>query len=73
MEEKLKNMGISNILKRVAYTSEERQQYLDKPPQGISEIQWSEAKKHNPDPSKLLPVPMLGFEILDKTHTGKIK
>jgi len=69
IEDKLKNMGISNIIRRVAYTSEELQQYLDKPPQGISEIQWSEAKKHNPDPKKLLPVPMLGFETLNKTHT----
>ena len=69
IEDKLKSMGVDNVIRRVAYTDEELQQYLDKPPQGISEVQWQQAKKHNPDEQKLLPVPMMGFSQLSKTHT----
>jgi len=69
IEDKLKTMGISNITNRVAMTEEQINQYLNAPPQGISDLQWSQAKKHNPDPKKLVPVPMLGFEQLARTHT----
>merc|ERR1711998_420929 len=68
MEDRLKQLGVSGIKPRIAMTSEEIISYLDKPPPGVSEHQWEQAKLHNPDPEKLAPVPMLGFEQLDTTH-----
>jgi len=68
MEDKLKGMGITEIVNRVAMTEDQILMYLESPPPGISERQWNEAKKNNPDSKTLCPVPMLGFEQLQKTH-----
>ncbi len=38
--------------------------YLDNPPQGIDPRLWRQAQLDNPDPKKLLPVPMIGFRAL---------
>ena len=66
--EKLKNAGIIGIKNRVAMTEEQINEYLDNAPPGISEIQWNNAKKFNPDPKILLPVPLHGFDSLSRQH-----
>jgi len=69
IEDKLKTrIGISEIKNRVAMTEEEISNYLESPPPGVSEIQWINAKKNNPDVKKLVPIPMLGFSQLASTH-----
>ena len=68
VEEKLKQAGISGIKNRVAMSEDEINRYLDSAPPGVSEIQWENAKTHNPDKEKLLPVPLLGFNQLADQH-----
>uniref|UniRef100_G3MKP0 Nucleoporin Nup54 alpha-helical domain-containing protein n=1 Tax=Amblyomma maculatum TaxID=34609 RepID=G3MKP0_AMBMU len=35
--------------------------YLENPPCGIDKLLWDQAKLDNPDPERLIPVPMIGF------------
>ena len=39
-------------------------EYLENPPQGIDVRLWRQAQQDNPDPKKLIPVPMIGFRAL---------
>lgn len=50
-------------------SEEEINRYLESAPPGVSETQWENAKKYNPDTNKLVPVPLLGFKQLEKQHT----
>jgi len=38
---------------------------LENPPQGIDVRLWRQAQQDNPDPKKLIPVPMIGFRALN--------
>ena len=49
---------------QVAFTSSQLSLYLDKPPVGISPVLWEQAKQENPDPMKLIPVPLVGFKAI---------
>lgn len=58
-----------NFIEIVPFNSvakHELQEYLSSPPSGISAQLWSQAKKENPDPSKLIPVPLIGFAALNE-------
>lgn len=55
-------MGVTEIVNRVAMTEDQILMYLETPPPGISEMQWNEAKKNNPDTKTLCPVPIRFFE-----------
>ncbi|KAM6902248.1 nucleoporin p54-like [Xenentodon cancila] len=39
-------------------------QLLQNAPAGVDPIIWEQAKVDNPDPEKLIPVPMVGFKEL---------
>lgn len=47
-----------------ALSKEELKQYLDTPPAGINPLLWQQAILDNPDPERLIPVPMIGFKEL---------
>ena len=51
---------------QVAFTSSQLSLYLDKPPVGISPVLWEQAKQENPDPVKLIPVPLVGFKAISE-------
>lgn len=64
---KLKNLGVENMIAKTALTESQLSQFLDSPPLGIDAILWEQAKKDNPDPKRLIPVPMMGFsELLNR-------
>ncbi|XP_043195038.1 nucleoporin p54-like isoform X2 [Amphibalanus amphitrite] len=50
----------------VAPSAEQLQLYLDNPPAGIDKLIWEQAKKDNPDPKAMIPVPMIGFNELHR-------
>jgi nuclear pore complex protein Nup54 len=47
--------------------------YLENPPQGINIRLWRQAQLDNPDPKKLIPVPMMGFRALQTRYTFNLK
>ncbi|XP_045203679.2 nuclear pore complex protein Nup54-like [Mercenaria mercenaria] len=47
-------------------TKEQLKLYLDHPPAGIDPLLWQQAILDNPDPEKMIPVPMIGFKELHK-------
>ncbi|XP_074650289.1 nucleoporin p54-like [Tubulanus polymorphus] len=59
-------LSVENIFMKTGFTSEQLKQYLDSPPAGIDPLIWDQAKLDNPDPSKLIPVPMIGFSELHR-------
>jgi len=44
---------------------QELEEYLAKPPSGLDPFLWSQAKQNNPDPSRFIPVPLVGFSSLN--------
>ncbi|XP_064481914.1 nuclear pore complex protein Nup54-like [Ornithodoros turicata] len=57
----LTQLGVQNVIPKAAPSKEWIKQYLDNPPCGIDALLWQQAKLDNPDPEKLIPVPMIGF------------
>jgi nuclear pore complex protein Nup54 len=47
-------------------SKQEIEQYLSTPPSGLDATVWAQAKAKNPDPSRFIPVPLLGFESLNE-------
>lgn len=60
----LSQICVSDVYIKVAMTKEQMKYYLDNPPTGIDHRIWEQAKIDNPDPEKLLPVPIVGFSEL---------
>lgn len=57
----LTQMGIQAVFPRASLSKEWIKQYLDNPPCGIDALLWQQAKLDNPDPERLIPVPIIGF------------
>ncbi|XP_046561465.1 nucleoporin p54-like isoform X2 [Haliotis rubra] len=55
-------LTVENIVPKMGWSSEQLKEYLDKPPAGIDPVLWQQAKLDNPDPTRLIPVPMIGFK-----------
>lgn len=53
--------GVESVAPKFALTAEALDVYLRNPPVGIDHRLWEQAKKDNPDPGSMLPVPMVGF------------
>lgn len=57
----LTNMGVHSTISKAAASKDWLQHYLANPPCGIDPLLWEQAKLDNPDPERLIPVPMIGF------------
>jgi len=78
----LKNFGVTNVYAKVGLSKTELEDYLSKPPKGVDGRLWKQAVADNPDPSKFIPVPLIGFksiqsrisaqEAQNKAHSGRL-
>ncbi|XP_054271241.1 nuclear pore complex protein Nup54 [Macrosteles quadrilineatus] len=57
----LMNLGVENVFCFQGPDADQVKEYLDNPPAGIDPRLWKQAQLDNPDPEKLLPVPIIGF------------
>ena len=66
-------LGVVGVFPKVPSTKdgikEQLENYLKTPPVGIDALLWDQAKKDNPDPEQLIPVPLLGFDTLHSRLT----
>jgi len=60
----LKTMGVEMVVPKLSFSQADITQYLADPPSGVDARLWKQAQADNPDPKKLLPVPMIGFRAL---------
>ncbi|XP_041052309.1 nucleoporin p54 isoform X2 [Carcharodon carcharias] len=60
----LMQLGVIVALPRTELSPAQMKQLLQNPPAGVDPIIWEQAKVDNPDPEKLIPVPMVGFKEL---------
>lgn len=60
----LGSLGVTRIAPRVQLSSSQLQEYLKNPPLGYDPRLWRQAQLDNPDSSNLIPVPLVGFEVL---------
>ena len=63
-KQSLTNMGVEQTLSLILPDEDKLKEYLDTPPKGIDPRMWREAINNNPDASKFIPVPMVGFQNL---------
>jgi len=78
----LKNFGVTNVYAKVGLSKTELEDYLSKPPKGVDGRLWKQAVADNPNPSKFIPVPLIGFksiqsrisaqEAQNKAHSGRL-
>ncbi|RXN07903.1 nucleoporin p54 isoform X1 [Labeo rohita] len=64
VKSQLQQLGVIMAVSRTALTPAQLKQLLHNPPAGVDPIIWEQAKVDNPDPEKLIPVPMVGFKEL---------
>ncbi|CAM4747828.1 unnamed protein product [Rotaria magnacalcarata] len=60
----LDSMGIVQVFARTDLSDQDYKQYLDSTPPGLTAFVWEQAKKENPKPQLLLPVPLVGVKAL---------
>ncbi|XP_013106457.2 probable nucleoporin Nup54 isoform X2 [Stomoxys calcitrans] len=60
----LNNMGVTEVLALVLPDEDQLKEYLENPPKGVDPRMWRQAKLDNPDFTKFIPVPMIGFNDL---------
>ncbi|MCJ8741222.1 hypothetical protein PDJAM_G00068200 [Pangasius djambal] len=64
IKSQLQQLGVVMSVTRTALSPAQLKQLLQNPPAGVDPIIWEQAKVDNPDPEKLIPVPMVGFKEL---------
>ncbi|XP_028397776.1 nucleoporin p54-like [Dendronephthya gigantea] len=64
MKTQLQSLGVLKVIAKADLTEDQLNMYLSNPPAGIHPILWEQARKDNPQPHRLVPVPILGFEQL---------
>ncbi|EDV36242.1 uncharacterized protein Dana_GF12062 [Drosophila ananassae] len=64
LKPQLTNLGIVEALALVLPDEDQLKEYLENPPKGVDPRMWRQANLDNPDPSKFIPVPMIGFNDL---------
>ncbi|TRY65209.1 hypothetical protein DNTS_009430 [Danionella cerebrum] len=64
VKSQLTALGVLMSVSRTALSHAQIKQLLQNPPAGVDPIIWEQAKEDNPDPEKLIPVPMVGFREL---------
>uniref|UniRef100_A0A8D3A3J0 54 kDa nucleoporin n=2 Tax=Scophthalmus maximus TaxID=52904 RepID=A0A8D3A3J0_SCOMX len=66
----LTQIGVAMTVTRTELSPAQLKQLLQNAPAGVDPIIWEQAKVDNPDPEKLIPVPMVGFkELLRRLQT----
>lgn len=60
----LGNLGVEEVVALVLPDEDQLKEYLEAPPKGIDPRMWKQAIDDNPDPTKFIPVPMIGFQEL---------
>ncbi|XP_076614306.1 nucleoporin p54 isoform X2 [Chaetodon auriga] len=60
----LTQIGVVMTVTRTELSPAQLKQLLQNAPAGVDPIIWEQAKVDNPDPEKLIPVPMVGFKEL---------
>ncbi|XP_044000008.1 nucleoporin p54 isoform X1 [Gambusia affinis] len=60
----LTQIGVVMSITRTELAPAQLKQLLQNAPAGVDPIIWEQAKVDNPDPEKLIPVPMVGFKEL---------
>ncbi|XP_018517970.1 nucleoporin p54 isoform X2 [Lates calcarifer] len=60
----LSQIGVAMSVTRTELSPAQLKQLLQNAPAGVDPIIWEQAKVDNPDPEKLIPVPMVGFKEL---------
>ncbi|XP_051906613.1 nucleoporin p54 isoform X3 [Hippocampus zosterae] len=60
----LMQLGVAMSVTRTELSPAQLKQLLQNAPAGVDPIIWEQAKVDNPDPEKLIPVPMVGFKEL---------
>ncbi|XP_075226306.1 nuclear pore complex protein Nup54 [Lycorma delicatula] len=60
-KQQLTTMSVDSVYPYLAPDAEQLKEYFDTPPAGIDARLWKQAQHDNPDPDKLLPVPIIGF------------
>ncbi|XP_071751102.1 nucleoporin p54 [Centroberyx gerrardi] len=60
----LAQLGVIMSVTRTELSPAQLKQLLQNAPAGVDPIIWEQAKVDNPDPEKLIPVPMVGFKEL---------
>ncbi|XP_036070414.1 nucleoporin p54 isoform X2 [Oryzias melastigma] len=60
----LAQIGVAMSVTRTELSPAQLKQLLQNAPAGVDPIIWEQAKVDNPDPEKLIPVPMVGFKEL---------
>lgn len=60
--QQLSTLGVDNVYPQVALDEEQLKDYYENPPSGIDPRIWKQAIQDNPNPDKLIPVPMIGFK-----------
>ncbi|XP_038054996.1 nuclear pore complex protein Nup54-like [Patiria miniata] len=60
----LGSLGVVDMVPKLALSEAQIDAYLSTPPLGYDPRLWRQAKLDNPDPEKLVPVPMVGFHTL---------
>ncbi len=69
----LQKLGVESLSPRLSLTDDQVQEYLNTPPQGIDHRLWKQAQLDNPDPKRLLPVPMIGFRALQQRLQHQVR
>ncbi|XP_066501805.1 nucleoporin p54 isoform X1 [Hoplias malabaricus] len=64
VKSQLLQLGVTMSVTRTALSATQLKQLLQNPPAGVDPIIWEQAKEDNPDPERLIPVPMVGFKEL---------
>ncbi|XP_007252807.1 nucleoporin p54 isoform X4 [Astyanax mexicanus] len=64
VKSQLQQLGVVMSVTRTALSQTQLKQLLQNAPAGVDPIIWEQAKVDNPDPEKLIPVPMVGFKEL---------
>ncbi len=66
VKQQLDQLSIENVYPLVGLSEEQIKNYLDTPPTAVNSLLWDTAKKNNPNPKKLIPVQINGFQEINK-------
>ncbi|RNA40897.1 nucleoporin p54 isoform X2 [Brachionus plicatilis] len=66
IKQQLEQLNVVNMYPLVGLSDEEIKNYLENPPVGLNPVLWDQANKNNPNPKKLMPVQINGFQEINK-------